>query len=200
MTVRRQRDVCRTSAGLVRAWTVPRSVRILRSGIALSIALGVAVCGCDADDPDDRARDGGPPDAGRDAGLQPVFPTDVERTYTELRGCRESHEHELHFIRVLVSPSALEPYQALSPDTPYPVGATLVKLEYDDEDCAELVLYTAYRKLVKNANPAGGDWLWQRVSPEREVLDHGAPWRCINCHTYHCAPPYGYDLTCAEEL
>jgi hypothetical protein len=180
---------------------VPRSVRILGLGVASLLAasgcLGPGEEARDAGPPG--PRDGGPRDAGS-PGPQPVFPADVERRYTELRGCRESHEHELHFIRVLVSQSALEPYQALSPDVPYPEGATLVKLEYDDEACAELVLYTAYEKLAKGANPAGGDWLWQKVGPQREVIEHGAPWRCINCHTYHCAPPYGYDLTCAEEL
>jgi len=180
---------------------VPRGVCILGLGVAWC-AIASACLG-----PGERrptGGDAGPHDAGPrpppTPGPQPVFPADLERTYTELRGCRESHEHELHFIRVLVSPSAIEPYQALSPDLPYPEGATLVKLEYDDDACSELVLYTAYRKLAPNANLAGGDWLWQRVGPERDVIEEGAPWRCINCHTYHCAPPYGYDLTCAEEL
>ena len=117
-----------------------------------------------------------------------------------MRDCRPSHEHELRYIRVFASPSAQESYAALSDATPYPVGAALVKLEYEDELCAELIEYTSMQKLEPGDNPVGGDWLWQRVSTEREVVENGAPWRCINCHTHHCAPPYGYDLTCAEEL
>lgn len=181
----------------------------MRSAIAgAGFALCALVVGClgpgkaaDASRRDGGPRDAGPRDAGpRDAGPEPVFPADFERTYRERRNCRESHEHELHFIRVLVSPSALEPYEALSPDVPYPKGATLVKVEYDDEACADPVLYTAYRKLELGTNAFASDWLWQSVGPDREVIEEGAPWRCINCHTHHCAPPYGYDLTCAEEL
>lgn len=161
----------------------------------LILALGVWAAGC-GDSDGDAQQDAGPPDAGP----QPVFPADVEQAYQEMRDCRHSHEHELHYIRVLASPSAQKPYLALSPDEPYPEGAVLVKLEYDDEECSQLVLYTAYEKLELNANPIGSDWLWQRVSAEREVIEQGAPWVCVNCHAHHCAPPYGYDLTCAEEL
>lgn len=170
---------------------------MLRCGTrSLGLLLSVLAAGCSGPGNDDEHADAGPPDAGP----APVFPSNIERTYQEMRDCRQSHEHELHYIRVLASPSAQAPYTALSPDMPYPVGATLVKVEYDDEDCSERVLYTAYRKLALGENPIGNDWLWQRVSPEREVLEQGAPWRCINCHSYHCAPPNGYDLTCAEEL
>jgi hypothetical protein len=144
----------------------------------------------------------GPSDAGSevDAGPMPSFPANYGASYQERRDCRPSHEHSLRYIRVMASESALAPYAALSEDEPYPVGAVLLKLEYDDEDCAELVEYTSLEKLEPGANPAGGDWLWQRVSTEREVIENGAPWTCINCHTVHCAPPNGYDLTCAEEL
>src|SRR5690349_15522735 len=93
----------------------------------LILALSVWAAGCGQSE-DDEPEDAGPPDAGR----QPVFPADFERAYQEMRDCRHSHEHELHYIRVLASPSAQEPYLALSPDVPYPEGAILVKLEYDD--------------------------------------------------------------------
>jgi hypothetical protein len=170
---------------------MPRDLRVL------ALAHCVLAVGClGGDEP---SPDAGPPDTGPRA--QPVFPADFARTYEEMRDCRQSHEHELHYIRVMVSPTAQAPYAALSPDMPYPAGATLLKVEYDEEDCAgPVVLYTAYRKLELNANPIGNDWLWQRVSPEREVIEQGAPWVCVNCHMHHCAPPMGYDLTCAEEL
>lgn len=162
-------------------------VALLWSGLACS-----AVLGCDEPAP--------ATDAGGEPEPQAVFPADFDDTYHEARDCRGSHEHELRYVRVLVSHDAQGPYDALSPDMPYPVGATLVKPEYEDEDCETLLGYTAYRKLDEDENPAGGDWWWQRLDTERRVLEEGAPWRCINCHTVHCAPPYGYDLTCAEEL
>lgn len=166
--------------------------------------LALTFVACAAACSDDAARtDAGVPDAGvrPDAAMiEPVFPGDFATRWREMRDCRFSHEHELRNIRVLASPDAEAAYAALSADTPYPVGATLVKLEYDDDTCAEVIEYTAMKKLAAGENPAGGDWRWQRVSVDRRVIEDGAPWRCINCHTWHCAPPMGYDLSCAEEL
>lgn len=140
-------------------------------------------------------------DATTDAtpGIEVIFPADFEDSYVEMRDCRHSHEHELRFIRVLASPSAQQPYGALSPDVPYPEGATLVKIEHDDEDCQVRLGFTAMKKLPEGASLQGGDWHWQKVDMQRKVLEDGAPNTCINCHAQHCAPPFGYDLTCAEE-
>lgn len=135
-----------------------------------------------------------------ESGPEPLFPADADTAWNELRDCRHSHEHELRFIRVFASPDAEAPYLALSPDMPYPVGARLVKFEYDDANCTDLLGYTALEKLPAGVAPAGGDWLWQRVGPNRKVLEEGAMPRCINCHQDHCEPPNGYDLTCAEEI
>lgn len=154
---------------------------VLGAGLAVTLSLAT---GC-----------GGSEEPG-----EPVFPEDPEAEWRELRDCRHSHEHELRFIRVFASPEAEAPYLALSPEEPYPVGARLVKVEYDDPGCTELLGYSALEKLPAGVAPAGNDWLWQRVSPEREVLEEGAMPRCINCHEDHCNPPYGYDLTCAEEI
>ena len=136
----------------------------------------------------------------RDDAPHAVFPVDFEADYEEMRDCRESHEHELRFIRVLASPSAQTPYATLSAEAPFPPGAILVKLEYDDASCETLLGFTAMQKLAAGENPDGGDWRWQKLDAERELLEDGAPPRCINCHTQHCAPPHGYDLSCAEEL
>jgi hypothetical protein len=159
------------------------------------LPLLVAACGGDDDGPPDAA-----PDAEVDAGPHPHFPADFEQRYEELRDCRFSHEHELRYIRVFASPSAAESYRQLSPDAPYPVGANLVKSEYDDELCTDLREYTEMTKLDADSFPEGGDWLWQRIDPERRVTESGAPTRCTVCHKVHCAPPFGYDLSCAEEL
>ena len=160
-------------------------------------ALHVVVLpACDADtDPVDAS---GRPEAGTP--VAPSFPADFANNYAETRDCRFSHEHELRYIRVFASPDDQAPYAALSPDVPYPAGAILVKVEHDDDACATPIEYTAMRKLAAGENPAGGDWRWQRVTIGREVIEDGAPWRCIQCHTNHCAPPMGFDLSCAEEL
>ena len=154
------------------------SLAVLSTGLLLG-------AGCDPEGPE---------------GPEPVFPADAEIAWTEIRDCRHSHEHELRFIRVFASPEAEAPYLALSPEVPYPVGAKLVKLEYDDANCTQLLGFTALEKQPPGSLPAGGDWLWQRVSPKREVMEEGAMFRCINCHQEHCEPPHGYDLTCAEEI
>lgn len=157
-----------------------RSIRVPATLVSVSLAL--ALCACE------------------DASV-PVFPEDAPGQWLEMRDCRLSHEHELRRIRVLASPTAEAAYADLSPDEPYPEGAVLLKLEYDDDGgCTDLLEYTAMQKLAPGANPDGGDWLWQRVSVDREVVEEGAPVRCINCHQVHCEPPYGYDLTCAEEI
>jgi hypothetical protein len=162
----------------------PARDRRLAAGLAAVViaVIGLASCGDE------------------DTGPQPVFPRNAELQWAEIRDCRHSHEHELRRIRVFASPDAEAPYLALSPEVPYPTGAILVKLEYDDADCTELLGYTALQKLAPGSKPEAGDWLWQRVGPDRKVLEEGALPRCINCHAEHCKPPYGYDLTCAEEI
>lgn len=136
------------------------------------------------------SQDAGPPPA------EAVF-GDLS-AYDEVRDCRHSHEHELRYIRVLADALALEVYDLW--DRPYPVGSTLVKLEYDDDACETVVGYTAMQKLEDGENPDGHDWWWQKLDPERRVLEEGAPFSCVDCHQHHCEPPNGYDLTCAEEL
>ncbi|GMV38813.1 MAG: hypothetical protein AMXMBFR64_05290 [Myxococcales bacterium] len=134
-----------------------------------------------------------------------VFPAAFATQYTELRDCRHSHEHELNHIRVLVNDLAKEPYARLSAEVPYPVGAILVKAEYDDDACTMLVGYTAMRKEPAGYAPDSGDWRWQKLDTTLKVLEDGSPQTCIHCHEHHCAPAgavtaLGYDLTCAEEL
>lgn len=127
---------------------------------------------------------------------EPVFPADLE-AYREARPCAFSHDHELIFVRVLADPLAYDTYTRF--EEPYPVGATIVKLSYDDEECTDLVDYTAMKKLATGQNPEGGDWWWQRVALDRSVVEEGAPVSCLDCHREHCSPPYGYDLTCKPE-
>lgn len=159
----------------------------------LAFCLGLQACSGDPGS--------SPVDAGSEIPT-PAFPDSFLDNYLELRDCRHSHEHELRRIRVFADPLAAPSYRALTSSVPYPEGATLVKLEYEFEGCnySDFLQYTVLKKMEPGFNPETNDWLWQRVSAKREVLEEGAMSRCVNCHTVHCAPPHGYDLTCAEEI
>lgn len=133
-----------------------------------------------------------------DSSVAPDFPDDYKQSYVEVRDCRKSGDHDLHFIRVLADPDARGPF--LDRATPFPDGAVVLKEEYDfaDDTCTgEILQWTV---MVKNA--AASDrlgWDWQRVDSDRNVVEDEAP-RCFGCHQ-SCTgtpPEVGYDFTCAE--
>ena len=168
---------------------------VTRWGLVLwSSCVLLSACPATGDGPE-----AGPDDAGTvDAGPRPVFEQSFWDVFVETRDCRGSHEHELRFIRVFVEPSALDVYQSY--EGAFPVGSRIVKPEYDDEGCTVLLGYTAMEKLPSGASPEGHDWRWQKLDANAAVVEDGAPLRCVSCHNIHCEPPYGYDLTCAEEI
>lgn len=143
----------------------------------------------------------GPADtpSGVDAGsaLSPFFSIDVEETFTEVRDCRQSIDHDLTFIRVFADAAALAPYA--SREEPFPAGALVVKVEYADDACADRSGFTAMQKRATGEDADAGDWRWQRATGDGEVTESGAPARCIACHRACGQPPGGYDWTCAEE-
>lgn len=151
-------------------------------GRALSCLLVCLSIGACADD------DGGPPG--------PAFPDDYLATYTEVRDCRQSGEHDLNRIRVLAGPEALDAY--VNRDQPFPVGSVVLKEEFDfaDADCTgPIKQWTVMQKLATDSAPDELDWYWQRVDPERNVLGENTP-RCWGCHAL-CTPDMGgYDFTC----
>lgn len=128
-------------------------------------------------------------------GTESLLPDDYLATYTEVRDCRQSGDHDLHSVRVLADPEALAAYSDRS--TPFPMGATIVKEEYEfgDDTCAgPIVAWTLMQKLEVGTAPGNLDWTWQRIDATGAVLDTNAP-RCANCHQ-DCVPPDGYDGTC----
>ena len=127
------------------------------------------------------------------------FPADYEASWTEAREtCTLSHDHELRYIRVFANDGALGPYSRR--DAPYAPGAALLKAEYADPDCTELLSYVYMEKLEPGIGPVEEhDWSWRRFDPDRrEVFDpRFIPATCIDCHAWHCEdPPYGWDYTC----
>ncbi|MBN8612248.1 MAG: hypothetical protein J0L92_16760 [Deltaproteobacteria bacterium] len=127
------------------------------------------------------------------------FPTDYETRWREARTpCVLSHDHELRYVRVFADDAAFLPYTTgTGTFTP---GATLLKAEYDDPACTELLSYVLMVKLEPGTTPPEEhDWTWQRFDPDRtEIHDpRFIPQTCLDCHDYHCAaPPYGHDYTC----
>lgn len=136
-------------------------------------------------------------DDGDDGGAEPAFPEGYAASYTEVRNCRGSGDHDLNNIRILVDPTGLEAYQGRA--VPFPEGAVVMKEEYDfgDTTCTgELVQWTVMRKLAEGSGSQTLGWAWQTVDPDRHVVDEDEP-RCIGCHTSCGVAPDGYDGTCS---
>lgn len=126
----------------------------------------------------------------------PILPMDYPATYTEVRNCRQSGDHDLNMVRVLADPSAMAAYSDRT--SPFPEGATVLKEEYEfgDATCAGPIRqFTVMRKLLVGADPGNLDWRWQRIDAAFNVVSENDP-RCANCHRDCGVPPDGYDGTC----
>lgn len=145
------------------------------------LAALVALLGaCDPNEPPD------PP--------PPIFTADWEATYTEVRDCRRSGDHDLNYVRILADAAALDPYQKR--DVPFPDGAVILKVEFADPECTDTFGFTAMRREA-GFDAANGNWHWQRLDAQEVVTEDGALQRCIGCHTSCGVPPDGHDYTCA---
>jgi hypothetical protein len=159
-----------------------RVALLLRGLHALASALLIGASGCAADDSPD--------------GPSAAFPASYAATYTEVRDCRNSGDHNLSRVRVLADPAALEPYQGRDAD--FPVGSVVLKEEHGfaDTDCtAAPIRWTVMTRLAPGSSPATLDWHWQDVDGARRVTTENDS-RCVGCHTGCGVPPDGYLGTC----
>lgn len=160
----------------------------MSSGYARALAAAGLVAACSSDG-------GGSP---APATTTTAFPADYRASYTEVRNCRQSNEHDLNRIRVLADPTAIEPYRKRT--SPLPVGAVLLKEEFDTADTAcsgPVKQLTVMKRLAAGSSPSALDWQWERVDPSRNVLGKDTP-RCIGCHK-GCTPEAGgFEFTCTE--
>jgi len=150
----------------------------------LALVLVLGACGTDPMEP--------PKDP-------PMFDLAWMATYTEVRNCRKSADHDLQNIRVLADASAAGPF--LQRDAPFPDGSIILKVQYDfgDLDCTgEVQQFTVMKKLTGTvAAPATAQlgYDWQRVDSENEIVTTNDT-ACFGCHS-DCFDPSGYLGTCA---
>lgn len=129
-------------------------------------------------------------------GVEPFFPDDYQASYTEVRDCRQSGDHDLNNMRVLVDPIGLGSYQ--NRDANFPLGSIVVKEEhaFDDRDCSgEPTQWTVMRRLPDGSAPAALNWDWQKVDASGSVVSENAP-LCYGCHMGCGIAPDGFDGTC----
>jgi hypothetical protein len=129
-----------------------------------------------------------------DGGPEPArgLPADYER-YVEVRDCRNSVDHGLTFIRVLVRDDLVRMYEA--GPAPFPEGTVVVKAQYQDSRCQQLTGYTTVRKQAPGYFPAGSDWLWSDLDRDGRVSESGRMQQCAACHQ-GCAA--SRDRMCAD--
>jgi len=114
--------------------------------------------------------------------IEPIFPANYRDTYSIVRDCRLSIEHGGVMIRVWADPTSAQAY--LDEENPLPIGAVVVKEEFEGVDCltdSELVRWRPMRKEAPGFDPEHGDWAWQWVEADRSVLLNDKT-TCIGCH------------------
>lgn len=159
-----------------------RRVRWPQLGCILALAGIAGALGCGDDDgpaPEDEV----------------LLPADYADSYTEVRDCRASGDHDLNHVRVLADDAALDAYQ--NRDEPFPEGAVVVKEEYefDDDTCeGPIKQWTLMQRLQDSGDTLG--WRWQQIDAQRHVVSEDSS-RCIGCHSGCGVPPDGYQGTCA---
>jgi len=166
------------------ALLLPGGLALARRACLLASLCALAAA-CSADEPTPSV------------GPEPLFPADYAQSYTLVRDCRLSVEHDLTRIRVLASPSALATYQSRTGE--FAEGALLLKEEYEyaQEDCSGPIQgWTLMQKLSAGSSPETLDYHWQKVNTQRQVTSDDEA-RCISCHTGCGSSKEGYLNTCA---
>ncbi|HEY4055615.1 MAG TPA: cytochrome P460 family protein [Kofleriaceae bacterium] len=132
-----------------------------------------------------------------DPGAPSELPADYLASYTQVRDCRLSIDHDLNFIRVLAAPDALDVYNSRT--GAFPVGAVVVKEQFgeDDDTCSGTpIRWTVMKKLDGSETPDDLGWTWQQLGKKMKVDSDADIERCTSCHADCGKAPDGYDGTC----
>ncbi|MCX5746807.1 MAG: cytochrome P460 family protein [Proteobacteria bacterium] len=126
----------------------------------------------------------------------PLFPADWATSFTEVRNCRASSDHDLNNIRVVVDAAALGPYTTRT--SAIPEGAVVLKPEYDfgDVDCSGIPVQWTVMVRDDSQPSSHLGYRWQRVDAAMKVVSENES-RCFNCHAGCGVAPDGYQGTCA---
>lgn len=116
---------------------------------------------------------------------EPLWPANYRETFTKARACRTSSEHDFHTIEVWASPGAPQAYLDAAPPGAgfaFAEGTILVKPEYADPACTDLVRVSTMKRLATGSDPDRGDWAWQRTDPDGTPIEVGDEVKCWSCH------------------
>jgi hypothetical protein len=119
---------------------------------------------------------------------------DWAKSYTQVRPCRKSIDHDLNNVAIYADKTAADSYSKR--DKPFPDGSVILKAEYRDEECKTLTGFTAMRR-EKGFDPNNADWHWQKADAAMVVSQDGKIARCSGCHKGCGVPPDGFDWTCS---
>jgi hypothetical protein len=123
-----------------------------------------------------------------------LLPADYQQSYPVVRSCRNSIDHDLRFIVIRALAGTEQQYE--TGPFPRPVGTILIKEEFSDRGCTDLVGWTLMRKEPSGYDATYGDWRWQRLDAARKVTEDGHLVRCASCHSFPDCKPR--DFACAE--
>jgi hypothetical protein len=121
-----------------------------------------------------------------------LLPSNYQESYQLARTCRLSVAHNSNHMVVYANAKAESDY--LGGNYPLPQGSTIVTAETDQANCTGITGYTLMFKEGLGYNSSAGDWHWQKLDGQRDVLQDGRVQECITCHAT-CGP---YDYTCAH--
>jgi hypothetical protein len=121
-----------------------------------------------------------------------LLPPDYQASYQVARTCRPSVQHWSNYIVVYANALAESDY--LAGNYPLHQGSTIVTAETDQANCTGVTGYTLMFKDVSGYDSSAGDWHWQKLDAQRDVLQDGRVQECITCHA-SCSQ---YDYTCSH--
>jgi hypothetical protein len=149
--------------------------------LAMALAAAAAAAACDDEPPP------GPTP-------QPLLPADYQAGYPVVRSCRTSVEHDLRFIVIRALAGTEQQYET----GPFPraVGTLIIKEEFSDRGCTDLLGWTLMQKQPEGYAPNLGDWRWQRLNAGKQIIEDGQVPRCASCHA--ASGCRARDFACAE--